>query len=44
VDKTHTYFVPFAIAALAYVSVLLIIQLMLPHLEPMKLEQSESLP
>jgi ACS family hexuronate transporter-like MFS transporter len=44
VEKTHTYFIPFAIAGLAYVSVLLVIHLMLPHLEPMKLEQAESLP
>jgi ACS family hexuronate transporter-like MFS transporter len=42
VDKTHTYIIPFAIAGLAYVSVLLVIHLMLPHLEPMKLEQAES--
>jgi len=42
VDKTHTYFIPFAIAGLAYVSVLLVIHIMLPHLEPMKLEQAES--
>jgi len=41
VDKTHTYMIPFAIAGLAYVSVLLVIHLMLPHLEPMKLEQAE---
>jgi ACS family hexuronate transporter-like MFS transporter len=44
VDKTHTYFIPFAVAATAYVSVLLIIHLMLPRLEPMKLELGEALP
>ncbi len=38
VDKTHTYIIPFAIAGLAYISVLLIIHLMLPRLEPMKLD------
>jgi ACS family hexuronate transporter-like MFS transporter len=43
VDKTHTYFIPFAIAALAYISVLLVIQLMLPHLEPMKLPDNKTI-
>ena len=42
VDKTHAYVIPFAIAGLAYVSVLLVIHLMLPHLEPMKLNQEET--
>jgi ACS family hexuronate transporter-like MFS transporter len=44
VDRMHTYIVPFAVAGLAYVTVLLIIHLMLPGLEPMKLEARETLP
>lgn len=41
VDKTKAFIVPFAIAGLAYVSVLLIIHLMLPRLEPMALRDAE---
>ena len=42
VERTHAYFIPFTVAALAYISVLIIIQIMLPHLEQMKLPQVES--
>jgi MFS transporter, ACS family, hexuronate transporter len=38
---THSYIVPFVIAGLAYISVLLVIHLMLPRLEPMKIELAE---
>jgi ACS family hexuronate transporter-like MFS transporter len=41
VDKTGAYFIPFAVAGLAYISVLIVIQLMLPRLEMMKLDQSD---
>jgi MFS transporter, ACS family, hexuronate transporter len=44
VDKTHAYFIPFAVAGLAYISVLLVIHLMLPRLEPMKLKHPEAAP
>ena len=39
VDKTHTYIIPFVIAGLAYILVLLIIHLMLPRLEPMNIDK-----
>ena len=42
VDKTHTYFIPFVIAGLAYISVLIVIQFMLPRLEPMKLSAANT--
>jgi ACS family hexuronate transporter-like MFS transporter len=44
VDRTHAYAIPFAVAGLAYVSVLIIIHLMLPRLEPMELTEAEGFP
>jgi len=41
VNRTHAYVIPFAVAGLAYVLVLIIIHLMLPRLEPMQLAQSD---
>jgi len=40
-DKTHSYAVPFAIASGSYLVALAILHLLLPNLEPMKLEASE---
>ncbi len=37
-EWTHSYFIPFAIAATAYLIALLIIHLLLPRMEPMKLD------
>jgi hypothetical protein len=37
---THSYFIPFAIAATAYLIALGLIQFLLPHLEPMRLSAS----
>jgi ACS family hexuronate transporter-like MFS transporter len=44
VDKTGAYFIPFAVAGVAYISVLVVIQVMLPKLEMMKLEESDLSP
>jgi MFS transporter, ACS family, hexuronate transporter len=41
VGTTGAFFIPFAVAGLSYITVLILIQLMLPHLEPMKLSESE---
>jgi ACS family hexuronate transporter-like MFS transporter len=41
VERTHAYIIPFAVAGMAYVSVLLIIHLMLPRLEPMELRSTD---
>jgi len=39
-DGTHSYVIPFAIASSAYLVALGILQLLLPALEPMKLEEA----
>lgn len=39
---THSYFIPFAIAATAYLIALGLIQFLLPHLEPMRFSPSHS--
>ena len=39
-DKTHSYVVPFAVAACSYLVALGILPLLLPKLEAMKLEES----
>ncbi len=41
VEKTHAFIIPFAVAGLAYIFVLLVIHLMLPRLEPMKLDAQD---
>ena len=41
-EWTHSYFIPFAVAATAYLIALGLIQLLLPHLEPMKLTATEA--
>jgi ACS family hexuronate transporter-like MFS transporter len=40
-DQTHSYAVPFAIASCSYLVALAILHLLLPKLEPMKLEASQ---
>ena len=39
-DKTHSYAIPFIIASSSYLVALGILHLLLPKLEPMKLEES----
>lgn len=40
-DATHSYAIPFAIGSCAYLVALGILHLLLPRLEPMKLEESK---
>jgi ACS family hexuronate transporter-like MFS transporter len=40
-DKTHSYAIPFAIASCSYLAALGILQLILPRLQPMELEQAK---
>jgi MFS transporter, ACS family, hexuronate transporter len=40
-DKTGSYLIPFVIASCAYPVSLAVLQFLLPHLEPMKLEEPE---
>jgi ACS family hexuronate transporter-like MFS transporter len=40
-DKTHSYVIPFAIASCSYLVALGILQLLLPRLQPMKLERAK---
>jgi hypothetical protein len=39
-DKTHSYAIPFAIAACSYLVALGVLQLLLSRLEPMHLEEA----
>jgi ACS family hexuronate transporter-like MFS transporter len=39
-DQTHSYAIPFAIASCSYLAALAILQLILPRLQPMQLEQA----